>query len=349
MSEKTAGASSKAVEKLKQKPLLDVKPVGDKAISAISIMGEQDALAGNVLRRLCNVGGEACAKTCQLHAKIAELAQARIDKTCADQNLLEIVSELGINRGNVLMVGVGKDNIGFADQVESKREEYPYTISPVTAIKELSGFDAFFAREGDKIGGSEIQALGRRLADCGDINLEFTDSQGRCVMGFMHLSKPNLQGGSQVKYEHRGQPAGVFKYWLGAALDHYDADISSVKVRVAAAIDGQNYTYHPDNDSKVDERFPGWRELGLISTTDGLVGEGQSTAGQELHMDFRGMIKWQLDQVEGLDDSQVEWEGVINPADSDSQHASNLRATRGKELPEGRDAYFTAWADKVQL
>ena len=149
--------------------------------------------AGNVLRRLCELGGEACAQTCALHQGIIERAPANTDKKCADDNLVEVVSKLGMKPGNILMVGVTADGIGFADEVDNNFDKYPYKMNENTNVKELPGFNAFFARQGDQIGGDEVVALGRRLADCGDVNLEFIDHEGKNVMGFMRMTKPNLQ------------------------------------------------------------------------------------------------------------------------------------------------------------
>jgi hypothetical protein len=149
-------------EVLRQTDLFDVKTVGPNTISAISIMGEHEKFAGNVLRRLCKLGGEACAQTCALHQEIIEKTQENIDQKCADENLQQVIYKLGTDPENVFMVGVTADNIGFADEVDKASDKYPYKVNPVTDVKELTGFNAFFARKGDTIGDEEIVVLGRR-------------------------------------------------------------------------------------------------------------------------------------------------------------------------------------------
>lgn len=355
MHEKAARNSEEAVKTLENTGIFEVKPVGSETISAISIMGEKPQLAGNVLRRLCKFGGEACQQTCQLHHDIVEMAKAAEDKSCADANLKQTIELLGAKPGNVLMVGVGKDSIGFADEIDHQPNKYQFGISPVTSLKELPGYDAFFVREGDKVAGSEVQVLGRRLADCGDVNLELTDNQGRRVMGFMHMSKPNLQPGA---YEYEGRKVGSFEYWLLSALDHYQADIKSVQIRVAAAIKPRHYTWQfEDEDGIAASGFAGWLDIKDEDDQPKLLrilGDRYWKPGKPFSpkakwvVYFPQMIQWQMDQVIGLKPEQINWEGAIDPGDEDSQHASNYR---GRSNPDanGRDAYFTAWTDKLQL
>lgn len=341
-------SSTSATELKLPGDLFDIKPVGPNTISAISIMGEKEKLAGNVLRRLCKLGGEACAQTCALHQGIIERVEASIDSKCADENLNQVITELGAKPENLLMIGVTADNIGFADEIDSDPEKYKYSVSPATGIKEMPGFNAFFAREGDVVAGHEVNVLGRRLADCGDINLEFRDAEGKKVMGFMHMTKPNLQGEGAQKYEFQGKKVGSFEYFLRTAMEHYGADISTVQVRVAAAIKQEHYKYTFDDDAKLDQHFPGWKELGLVSNKSNPDWQpGQPTAGDTLNMDFSGMLRWQMAQVAELKLEQISWEGAIDPGDTGSQHASNHRGYFDK-TQDGRDAYFTAWIDKLK-
>jgi hypothetical protein len=334
--------------------LLEVKTVGPNTISAISIMGEKEALAGNVLRRLCKLGGEACAKTCALHQGIVARAEANIEAKCADDNLMQVISELGTNPENVFMVGVTADGVGFADEVDNNKEKYPYKINENTSIKELPGFNAFYAREGDKIGGDEVVALGRRLADCGDVNMEFTDNDGNKVMGFMHMTRPNLQGAETLKYDYKGKKIGSFEYFLNSAMDHYQADISDVTIRIAAAIKPEHFIYKFTDENQMEEPLPGWKnmidETGkpfLINRNNPKWNIGDTfNPEDEWEVDFQAMLRWQIVQVEGLSSSQINWEGVIDPGEADSQHASNERGKTNSNA-NGRDAYFTAWQAKL--
>jgi hypothetical protein len=334
--------------------LLEIKTVGPNTISAISIMGEKEQLAGNVLRRLCKLGGEACAKECQLHRGLIDLAQASIDAKCADDNLVQVINELGTRPERVFMVGVTADNIGFADEVDTNPDKYPYKINPNTGVKELVGFNAFFAREGDTVAGDELDALGRRLADCGDINIEFTDQHGKKVMGFMHMTKPNLQGEGAVKYEYDGQEVGSFEYFLRTAVEHYGADLSSVEIRVAAAIKPEHYIYRFTEEAKIDEHFPGWKTMRAdtgepiirnINNPDWQPGQ-PFNPGDKWEGNFPAMIKWQMAQVTELKPEQINWEDAIDAGDRGNQHASNHRGYADKTW-SGRDAYFTVWFNRL--
>jgi hypothetical protein len=53
-------------------------------------------------------------------------------------------------------------------------------------------------------------------------------------------------------------------------------------------------------------------------------------------------------QVKELRPDQISWEGAIDPGDSGSEHASNTRG-RTDPVADGRDAYLTIWADKLDV
>lgn len=348
-------AKAHTVDRLESTGLFDVKEVGSNTISAISVMGEHEKLAGNVLRRLCKLGGEACAQTCALHQGIIERAEAALDAKCADDNLLEVISQLGARPEGIFMVGVTADGIGFADKVDGQPDKYPYAVNEKTGVKELPGFNAFFAKEDDRIGGNEVAALGRRLADCGDINLEFVDRDNRPVMGFMHMTKPNLQGEGAQKYEYQAKKVGSFEYFLRTALDYYGADIGSVNIRVAAAIKPEHYVWSFESEEDMEKKgFVGWKKtidengLPLLknqANPDWRPGQPFDPT-DEWFADFPAMLRWQIAQVKELQPDQINWEGVIDPGDGGSGHASNYRGRKNPDA-NGRDAYFTAWADKL--
>lgn len=343
------------VEALQETGLFDAKSVGPNTISAISIMGKLEGLAGNVLRRLCRVGGEACAQSCALRQGVIDMAEANIDAKCADYNLVKVISKLGTKPENVFMVGVTADGVGFADEIPAQPEKYPYKINENTGVKELAGFNAFFAKASDSIEGDEVVALGRRLADCGDINLEFVDHGGQRVMGFMHMTKPNLQGEGAQQYDYQGKKVGSFEYFLRTAMDHYGANINSVNIRVAAAIKPEHYVWSFDNEEDMDAKgFIGWKDT-LDEESKPLLKNqsnpnwqpGQSfDASDKWFADFPAMLRWQIAQVGELTSEQVNWQDAIDPGDSESQHASNNRAKTDPDA-NGRDAYFTIWSDKL--
>jgi len=367
MSSESSNQSETSTEK--QSDLLEIRTVGPNTISAISIMGENEVLAGNVLRRLCKLGDHVartemdprpddkknpCEAGCIIHRQIIERAQKNWEQRCADENLVQVIFELGTKPENVFMVSVTADSVGFADEVDQKPDEYPYKVNAATNIKELPGFNAFFVREGDRINGDEVVALGRRLADCGDINLEFADKDGKKVMGFMHMTKGNLHGEGHLQFVHDGARVGSFEYFLRTGLDHYGADISSVNIRVAAAIKPEHYDYTFRDEEHIQKEFPGWLTM--------LDEQGRSllinTARPKWHMgeqfdpddgwkvNFQAMLRWQITKVQDLKSQQVNWEGFIDAGDEDSQHASNHRGY-SNPIWNGRDAYFTAWKDKL--
>jgi len=364
------------VESLNSIGLFEAKPVGPNTVSAISIMGKHEALAGNVLRRLCKLGGEACAQTCAIHQGLIKRAEQNLDEKCADENLSEIVSNLGLKLENLLMIGVtGKreeNRIGFADEVDIDADRYKYGISPKTGIKELPGFNSFFAAEGDSINGNEVYALGRRLADCGDINIEYTSREGKKIMGFMHMTRTNLEGEGHHTNKRDGVPfeEPSYRFFMQSAFDHYGLpDEQGIDVRISAAIKPEHFTYNFASQEKMDELFPGWDKNDTIFTPhkqliinrdnpDWKPGDDFSPE-DVFEVDFRGMLEWQirhfdpaahLTRVNGrpLNDSEIDWSDVIDPGDESSEHASNARGKKDQEK-DGRDAYLTIWANKLDI
>jgi hypothetical protein len=354
--------------------LFDAKPVGHDTLSAISIMGQHEALAGNILRRLCKLGGEACAQTCAIHQGLAERSEHNLDKKCADANLSEVVAKLGLRPENVLMVGVtGKreeNRIGFADEVDANIEKYKFSISPVTDIKELPGFNSFFAAEDDSVAGNEIYALGRRLADCGDINIEYTNKEGRKIMGFMHMTRTNLEGEGHHQNRRPGVPFDEpsYRFFMQSAFDHYGLpDEQGIDVRISAAIKQEHFEYKFDTQQKMDELFPGWENNETVFTpykqfiknsTDPTWKYGDDfEPTDKFQVDFRGMLEWQIRRFDPVVDQtrvngkplrgqEIDWEGVIDPGDSSSSHASNARGKKDQDK-DGRDAYLTIWAKRI--
>ncbi len=78
--------------------------------------------------------------------------------------------------------------------------------------RELPGFNAFFAREGEE------KALGRRLADCADVNFEFQDREGNPVFGFEHGTRTNMFGSSEYRFENSdGEKVSFTEYLMEQA------------------------------------------------------------------------------------------------------------------------------------
>jgi hypothetical protein len=286
----------------------------------------EELLAGNVLRRLCALGGAACAPECQLSQGKVAYEQ----KLCADGNLGNLLETVKLKPEDVLMVGVTKDNVGFYDQLSSYKSDMSVNS---LGVRELPGFNAFFAKNSEHI------ALGARLADCGFAAIEMTADDGALVRGFVHLTRPNLQGEAALKFEIDGKPAGCFEYFLHEALKHYGADKSSVKVRLTAAIKAENFIHHFGSKTPED-LFPGWYEQGMLQN----ISNPNWISGDEIDPDeawaplYREMLMWQMLRS-GIDVSQINTEEIIDPADLELGHASNHAGAHGT-MPDARDLYI---------
>lgn len=309
-------------------------PVGDVSFVHITRMREPTGLveapsmtlrAGDVLRRTCTfVGGGACKQACQ-----APEGYTNFDKKCSDQNLLAAVERLDISPQDVLMVGVTENRAGFYD----KLGEYDGQSTNSVGIRELPGFNAFFAHVDESV------VLGARLADCGFVALEFSDREGRMVNGFVHMTRSNMQGGTARAFELDGKKVGGFEYFLTQALEHYGANAEDVQARVVAGIAGESYVRPISASKSPEQSYPGWGELGLlenISTPEWRHGSNAYKDGDLWKPNFRGMLRWQIAQV--LDTGQVAYDGMIDPGDARTGHASNHAVKQG--MPDGRDAYF---------
>jgi hypothetical protein len=144
---------------------------------------------------------------------------------------------------------------------------------------------------------------------------------------------------------------------LRTAAEHYGADMSTVQIRVAAAIRPENYSYKFASEEQMEDPkagFPGWKgmmnekgERFLRNRSNPNWKPGDSFDPEdEWEVDFEAMLRWQMAQVRELKPEQIDWEDSIDAGDSGSHHASN---SRGRENPgiNGRDAYFTAWSNKL--
>ncbi|HET7639111.1 MAG TPA: hypothetical protein VFK47_10260, partial [Ktedonobacteraceae bacterium] len=128
-------------------------------------------------------------------------------------------------------------------------------------------------------------------------------------------------------------------YFLHEALKHYDGDIDSVKVRVIAAVKGENLP-HTFNGIDPEKLFPGWYDQGLLTNTanpDWKPGEPfNPTDVWQPH--YREMVRYQI-MRSGIRPEQLSEEDMIDPADLEFGHASNHAGAHGK-MPDGRDAYL---------
>jgi hypothetical protein len=316
-------------------PYADGFAVGNNTLAYITRMrqpvkaGEapsRELLVGDVLRRTCKLGGIACASAgCQ-----APEGHNNADKLCSDLNLKDVAERLGIRAGDLLMVGVTADGVGFYDQLEN------YGGSAKTnsvGIRELTGYNAFFAKASEKV------VLGAKLADCGFAAVEFKDQAGEGVVGFVHLTRLNLQGESKLEFEVGGKPAGCFEYFMHEALEHYGGDPSTIIVHLIAAIKGENFNY-TFKDQSPEELFPGWLAQGLLLNKTNPNWESGNTINPNdiWGPQYREMVRWQI-MRSGIAPEQLSEEGIIDPADLELGHASNHVGAHGR-IPDARDAYL---------
>lgn len=282
--------------------------------------------AGNVLRRLCALGGAACAETCQK----PDGYENRLEKLCADENLGAVIDELSIPAEKVLMVGVTADKVGFHDELISYGDAVNMNS---LGIRQLAGYNAFFAKDSEEV------VLGARLADCGFAAIEFKDKDSETVRGFVHLTRTNLQGETALKFEVDGEPAGSFEYFLHSALKHYGGDIESVKVRLTSGIKAENFEYTFSNKTP-EELFPGWMEQGLLkNVSDPDWQKDQPINPEDIWQpQNREMLHWQI-MRSGISENQLIEDNMIDPGDLEHGHASNHAGAHGK-MPDGRDTYL---------
>jgi len=228
------------------------------------------------------------------------------------------------------MVGVTADGVGFYDQLESYGDAVKTNS---VGIRELPGYNAFFAKA------SENTVLGARLADCGFAAIEFKDGEGEDVVGFVHLTRPNLQGETKLGFDVVGHSAGSFEYFVHEALEHYGGNISSVNVHLIAAIKGENF-HHTFNDKGPEELFPGWFDQGLLlNKTNPNWKQGDAIDPNDVWQpQYREMVRWQI-MRSSIAPEQLSEEGMIDPADLELGHASNHAGAHGK-MPDARDAYL---------
>lgn len=300
---------------------------------------------GNMLRRLCEYGGVACKAECILAGDYFDnyafdttsreiVGDAIAEKTCADMNLRSAIRKLGLKPEEVLMVGVTDSNVGFADEIPETQADI---IDNRYGWKELPGYDAFFSRT------SEVSALGRRLADCVDLNFEFEDSEGQTVFGFEHGTRSNMTGSSAYRFEKDGQHISFTEYTLRNVIEHYGTDPKSIHIKLAAAIQGSNFTWNFDSAEKMEKYLPGWREDGfLVNATNPDWKAGDPILETDTwEADTRRMIERDINEaMQNLDipHDNLDTDGAIDPAETSGVHSSFKQSA---VYGDSRDLYIT--------
>jgi hypothetical protein len=290
--------------------------------------GAEDLLDGNTIPRLCRAVGEgACSQVCQLSD------QARIDSDvlCAENNISSALEQFGVAPENFMLVAATADNIYFGDSLGETK-----VFQSTEGYSQLPEANAFFYRPGIDKGpnGKPIDAMGMRMADCGSINIEFIDTQGNLVIGQSHFSRTNMRGPSAFEHELDGKQVSWAEYVLGTAINHYGANKGSIRIYLAAAVEGKDFIHHYDNKEKMDQHYPGWSELGFMHRDE--------VTGETL-IDYREMIQWQLENAaDSLEIYKpfITTSEAINTGDLSLGHASHHWASKGR-IEQGRDLYIT--------
>jgi hypothetical protein len=287
-----------------------------------------ELLDGNTIPRLCRAVGEgACAQAC----KLLDLERSEVGVMCAENNIANALNQFGVEPENFMLVAATADNVFFGDSINETK-----TFESSEGYNQLPEANAFFYRPGMDKGpnGKPIDAIGMRMADCGSINIEFIDRQGNLVIGQSHFSRTNMRGPTAFKHELKGKRVSWAEYVLASAIDHYGASKDSIRIYLAAAVEGKDFVHKYDSKNDMDGHYPGWSELGFMHRDE--------TTGETL-IDYREMIQWQLDNAaESLKIHKpfIKTDSAINTGDLVLGHASHHWASKGK-IEHGRDLYIT--------
>lgn len=343
-----------------------VRSVGDESLAVITRLEAKSSEAddvGNILRRTCQgIGKAACADGCGLlreqetaelsiagirydRVQAARQASIRRRKLCADTNLLSGLKGLGISPNDTLMVAVTGDDVGFADQLEQYRLDGRVERNP-HGWQEIKGFNAFFSH-GDRQVKAPLEgypAIGSRLADCAHLEFEFKDSMRRPIIGFEHGTRPNMFGSSKYAFEADGRPASYTEYILRTALEHYDADPTTVLLRLSSSIKPENFAKRFSSSEEMESVLPGWLDDGFVwNASDPNWQEGDEIREDDIwYADARGLILRDIDQTMerlGIPRSHFNCEDMLDPADTDGEFSSHQNRDR---YGDTRDLYMVA-------
>ncbi len=292
----------------------------------------EELVDGNMIPRLCQFAGEqACAQTCQLRAENVEDPSGKL---CASENILTSLRTSYISPENFAMVAATQDRVLFGDTMDDNgatRHEDGYSLVP--------NCNAFFFRPGkDKThnGHRNLNNVAMRMADCGDVIYNFNDEQGEEVVGIAHFSRTNMRGPSAFVHELGDKKVSWGEYVLANAVEHYGADPASMKIRLVAAVEGENFVHHYADRNGMEAHYPGWDELGFMHPS--------SDTDFDCLIDYREMIQWQL--TDGISNpslrvpmENITLEGAIDTGDLTQGHASHHAASHG-DIAHGRDMYM---------
>jgi hypothetical protein len=291
-------------------------------ISRLSPTPENPEYAGNILRRTCAAyaGELSCQATCQMRDVAPEAQIVNAEKNCADGNLRDALTELGLETSKVLMVAVTGDKVGFADKLDEYTGIGEVKYNP-EGWREIPGYNAFFSRE------KEVAAIGSRLADCAHLSFEFKDGDGDIVFGFEHGTRPNMFGSSDYKFEVGGRKVSYTEYVLAEAMKHYNADPTGFKIRLSSSIKPTNFVKHFASEEQRESHIPGWFKDGFAWNESNLAWqEGDEHQPDDTWLaDARGLILRDIKEAMqnlGIPEEALDAENMLDPADTNGEFSS---------------------------
>lgn len=299
---------------------------------------------GNMVPGRCALGNKACAQICQLRLGAVEGSSGKL---CAANNVLRVLEESNIDPANFAMIAAVKDRVGFGDDLASMGATK--NVDGYTAVPDCN---AFFFRPGQDTNldnHETIHDAAMRMADCGMLGFDFFDKQGNPVAGIAHFSRSNMFGPSGYQHQIDGRPVSWGEYILTSAVNHYGVDPQDIQVRLFASVDGKDFIQ--SGIAGMEERFPGWNELGFVRQLD----------NDKYEVDYRSMIRWQLtdgiqDPALKIPETNITTNGAINTGDISLGHASHhLFSAKGEiagkiagKIADGRDMYMIGLKSTAQ-
>lgn len=328
-------------------------PVGSETVSGISMVD----IVGSTLTRTCPTFEEVKSRYVTEGLTPAEAAKmatayclgdcAARDLTvcqnreqgnfCPEKNTLDALTRLGVTPEQTMIVAVTGNNVGFSDEFDIYVANGSGSINP-EGWRQVNGCNAFFSSVED------CPVLACRLADCGDLNIEFKTQDGCTIIGFMHLTRPNQYGSTAYPESQDGLP--YVEYALRKAFEHYgDVDLSTVNLTLRSAIEKQDFLFSFTDSDKMQQVLPGWAQDGYLENLDNPNWKPGDPFGatDRFAADFRGVVEdsirlsmRKLGITEDRYDNNHMIDTMHDPRFSSDQEDKKLG------IPARRDLYITA-------
>ncbi len=286
-----------------------------------------------------------CLGACAMRALTVEAYRRGEDLECAEKNSLDALERLGVSPEQAIFVAVTGDRVGFSDSFDDYVADGSGVVNP-EGWRQVTGFNSFFSDV------AEAPALARRLADCGDVNMEFKTKDGKTIIGFMHLTRPGQTFGKDVrKFEFEGQKVSYVEHALREAAAQYDIDWSSFSMTLRTAIEAEDFQKHFDSYEAMEGHVPGWLADGFLKNAtnpDWKPGD-EIVKSDTFYADFKGIITRDIAEAFehlSLSSEQLDMTNMLETMHDPSQ-SSYERAMREKIL-DTRDLYMTIHHSALQ-